>query len=368
MKVVQRSGVRRPACRLLACSALAMAFAPTAGAAPAPSSPAPPAVRLGPTVEITTAPRIAGLRFSLGGRIFVTDERGTIAIPADAVAAGPSETQAQSMLRRLRLLRTPREGGVEYRISRYTAFSSGRGRLIVRATMDTFVPVRFGFTDRSGRPIDPGRLDSMTIKRSDGAVVSLGRKQLSGPVTVQASRVVRLGGRFHSKDLAFRIQSVLIGGNNVVNEAQQAFTPLRTRDVGVELLFYSLRVSARDRIFGYGIGSGIELQYPDGRVERHGFADGHEVLLPSLPRGQYQLGVDASGLSSSQPVVITRDQVVEIKVVSYVDIAFLLGLVVTLAVGLLLVGRGPVGGFGRSASRRRLISRDAGPERHVDGV
>lgn len=351
----------------LAVCLLALALAPGAASAPVPS-PAPQIARVGPGLLLATAPRIPGLRFALGGRVFVTDGQGTIAIPADVIPSGPAITQPQRVIRKLRLLPSREKGGLEYRISRYTTFSTGAGRTIVRAMMDTFVPVKFVFTDRSGRRVDPRLLNSVTIKRSDGAVTTLGPKRLSSPVTVQARRIVRLGGAFFSKNMVYRIQSVLVGGNNLVNRAQQAFTPLRTRTVDVELLFYSARISARDRIFGYGIGSGIRLEYPDGRVEQHDFTGEHGVLLPALPRGEYQISVDAPGLSSSQPVVITRDQVVEIKVISYADIAFILGVLITLAGGLLVVGRGPGRGrrFGRPTLTHPFVTRDPGPKQPVD--
>ena len=104
-----------------------------------------------------------------------------------------------------------------------------------------------------------------------------------------------LSGALVSKQLDYRIQSVLVGGNNVVNRAQQAFTPLHKHHVSVRLLFYSARVSARDALFGFGIGSGILLEYPDGRVQHHAFPDGHRLRLPALPRGAYHISVDTNG-------------------------------------------------------------------------
>ena len=44
------------------------------------------------------------------------------------------------------------------------------------------------------------------------------------------------------------------------------------------------------------------------------------MTLRALPRGDYRVAVDAWGLSGEQPLSITRDQVVELRVLSYLDI------------------------------------------------
>ena len=137
-------------------------------------------------------------------------------------------------------------------------------RGVIRAAVDAYVPVRFAFLERSGNPVNPSTIRSMTIKRSDGAVFTLSRKQLRSrrALRMQASRVVALSGGLVSKPLGYRIQSVLVGGNNVVNRSQQGFVPLHNRQVNVKLLFYSLKVKATDRLFGVGVGSGFTLVLP----------------------------------------------------------------------------------------------------------
>jgi hypothetical protein len=157
----------------------------------------------------------------------------------------------------------------------------------------------------------------------------------------RASRVVPLTGGLVSKALDYRIQSVMIGGNNVVNRAQQAFTPLTRRTMKVRVLFYSAKISASDRLFGFGIGSGIKLVFPDGAVQNVSFGNGHKLLLSALPRGNYRVSVHSWGLSAAQPLAITRDQVVELKVLSYLDIIVLITSVITIGVGLVVVGRSP---------------------------
>jgi hypothetical protein len=63
------------------------------------------------------------------------------------------------------------------------------------------------------------------------------------------------------------------------------------------------------------------------------------VSLVLLPRGQYVARVDAPGISFPQPIALSRDQEVELKVVSGRDIIAGFLALAAVAVGLLLIGR-----------------------------
>ena len=316
------------------------------------------------SMEVITAPSVPGLTFTFGGQHFVTDSRGAFVLPASLLPQSASTPLRSGKLfpspgfelitQQLRLPQNLRPGGVSYALERvYIRFrqravvvggESVRG--IIRAAIDAYVPVRFAFLERRGNPVNPSMIRSMTIKRSDGAIFTLTREQLRSrrALRMQASRVVALSGGLVSKPLGYRIQSVLVGGNNVVNRSQQGFTPLSKRRVNVKLLFYSLKVKATDRLFGLGVGSGFTLVLPNGAVRTASFGSGHSQTLPALPRGSYRISANAWGVSGTQPLSLTRDQVVDLKVFSYFDIAFAAIVALGVAIGLMKVGRGRVGG------------------------
>ncbi len=316
-------------------------------------------------LRVRTAPPLPGLRFDYKGRTFVTDKNGEFRIARDLLPAEAGVLRSLRVIKNLKLRSGANESGLEYRIERFygvgakTATTRAQAAELaqrpIRAAVNAYVRVSFEFVDRSGRKVEPASLDAVTIKRSDGAVFTLGPAALGGsPKLFQGNRVVPLSGELVAKDLDYRIQSVLVGGNNVVNRAQQAFTPMRSGKVRVELLFYSARVTARDMLFGFAIGSGVRLQFPDGHVETREFTNGHELVFPRLPRGSYEISVNAWGPSNPQPLTLTRDQVVELKVVSYLDIIAIVGTLLAIAAGLVAIGRG--------WSRRRVA---AGPPRGV---
>jgi hypothetical protein len=302
-------------------------------------------------IRIITVPTVPHLRLELGGRIYATDRRGATTIPPSDIERISHNLRAHRLLlaRQIRLLPNRRPDGSYHRIERWYSNTSGRARNPpLFAALDLYRPVRFALVSRTGRPVSLDLLDSLQMKRIDGAVINLTRAQLERPVNLQASRVVPLNGLV-SKPLLYRIQRASIGGNNLVNRAQQSFLPIKTPAVRVRLLFYSVRFKAKDTLFGFPIGSGIRLVYPNGRRDVHRFQGHGEVALAALPRGTYHVSVVGPGLSPSSPVSVTRDQYAELKVFSYLDMAVLGIVLLALVVGLALARR--------PALRRRLSPR-----------
>jgi hypothetical protein len=315
--------------------AAALAILATVGLAPAAGvARAAPAVTN--AVRIGTVPKGPNLRFQLAGRVYTTDAAGRLTIPAADLQGLPRSLQIHrlQLAQRIKLLRNRQPDGSRFQIERWYVNSAG-----LFAAIDLYRPVRFSLVSRSGHPVSVALLDSFQMRRIDGAVINLRSRQLARPVLLQASRVVPLNGALVSKDLLYRIQRVSVGGNNLVNRAQQSFLPSHTLTVRLRLLFYAVRFQARDTLFGFPIGSGIRLVYPNRQVRMHPFRDGGEVALAALPRGTYHVSVVAPGLSPLAPVSITRDHLAELKVLSYLDIAVIGFVFVGALVGLLLLRR-----------------------------
>jgi hypothetical protein len=298
------------------------------------------------SLEIVTVPAGRQLRFELAGRIYVTDHRGRSTVPAAAVRRVSHDLRSQP--RSLRLLPNRRPDGSYFRLERwYSNSSAPNGPLY--AALDLYRPVRFSLFSRAGRAIPLAVLDSFQMKRIDGEVITLTRRQLQRPVMLQASRVVRLNGPLVAKKLLYRIQRVSVGGINLIHRAQQSFLVSDTSHVRLRLLFYSVRFEARDSLFGFSIGSGIRLVYPNGHVQLHRFHGHRREARASLPRGSYHVSVVGAGVSPSVPVSVTRDHTAELKVFSYLDIAVVAAVFLAVVLGLALVRR--------PAVRRRLSPR-----------
>jgi hypothetical protein len=308
----------------------------------------------GGSVEIITVPAARQVRFELAGHIYGTDHRGRTTVPSAEVRRVSHNLRSQPRL--LRLLPNRRPDGSYFRLERwYARTSTPNGPLV--AALDLYRPVRFSLFSRAGRAIPLAVLDSFQMKRIDGEVINLTRGQLQRPVMLQASRVVPLNGTLVAKKLLYRIQHVSVGGLNLVHRAQQSFLVSDTSHVRLRLLFYSVRFEARDTLFGFSIGSGIRLVYPNGHVQLHRFRGHSHVALASLPRGTYHVSVVGAGFSPSAPVSVTRDHTAELKVFSYVDIVVVAAVFLALVLGLALVRRPAL--RRRLSPRRRLQRRRA---------
>jgi hypothetical protein len=201
--------------------------------------------------------------------------------------------------------------------------------------MNIFWPVRFSFVDVNGAPVDVSRIESVQLRSTTGEAREAAA---TDAVWLQGSRVVSLNGGPQNKEIQWTIQAVEYASSNVVNSAQQRFEPAKTQRVEIELLFFRSRVTVRDAFFGFGVGDAVLLTAPDGRVDRFPLGENHAVDLPSLPRGDYSIVVDGPGPRMPRPVAISRDQILDLKFYSWLDIGIVVAVLATFAIGTLSVG------------------------------
>jgi hypothetical protein len=287
---------------------------------PLTAQPAQGAGGSGPFAQVQTVPRVAGMRFSYRGRRLRADRLGRIHLPG----------ATRFLQRDLKVLDTPVSRGVQARLDRWYA---KRG-VVAIAFYHRVEPT---YVDLQGHRVDPSLVQAVTVKG-----LQAGRYTFTGPRPrwLQVSRVVsRAGGRLRSKSLQYSVQAAYVRDSNVVVVGKQRFRPSETRRFPVQLLLYSAKFKTRDAFFGFPIGSAVRLQYPNGRVERHELGDNGELQLPSLPRSDYKVKVDAPGFSFARPVSLSRDQRVELEVLSYLDIGLALFVVTAFLIGLPLIRR-----------------------------
>src|SRR4051794_6429752 len=269
---------------------------------------------------VRTIPPVAGVVFHFQGKVYRTDSEGKLLLQP----VGLKTNQVKPAIKI-----DPRRVGAD----RIVRFDRWFGRNIV--TLNNFYRLSFTFRDLLGNTVDPNQVDSITLKSRTGVRTRLTSKK---SVWLQGSRVVPFTGELVSKDIDYQVERAYVDGTNVVNRAQQRFRPRKTSDLSVRLLFYKLKVVTRDALFGIPIGQSVELRYPSGRTVTHDLKDG-QVTLQSLPRGTYNLKVKAAGVSFTRPVSVSRNQEVELKVISWLDMFLAFAAVVALAIGLALVRR-----------------------------
>jgi hypothetical protein len=286
-----------------------------------------------PTLIVRTMPAIPHARIVFDGTALRTGADGTLRIVPD---------DWRELRRRFRVPTVWRDG-TRNRFSRWIGridlTRPPSGNLEVTAAFDVDHRVRFRFVDPNGRPVPYERISRVELRGATGAVVDVTGRQLREPLLLWGARVVTLHAGPQQKDIYYRLHSVRMRGANVVNQAQQRYIPSTDRSVDVQLLFFDAHVVVRDALFGFPTGAAVRDRYPDGTQERHRLGAGKAAAIRSLPRGQYDLTVEGLGLPISSPVAITRGQTIQLKFVTWLDLAVGLIAVLTFLVGLPLLGR-----------------------------
>jgi hypothetical protein len=290
-----------------------------AGATPAMAVTGYPSAQ---TITFRTVPAIAGVRVRGGGRTVRTDARGLVTLTV--TRTGPAFRAIEPP----EVLTTRLASGREVRFGGF--FDSGR-----TLGLSIYARARLRFVDPQGRRVAPAAIATVRLRSSTGRMV-----RMRGSVTpmLEATRVTRAPRGARSIGVQYAVESVRIDGDEVVHRARHRLLLARTRRLRVPLLLYSARFTATDALTRRPAGSAVLLEYASGRRVRIPLQDG-TASVTGLPRGSYRARLVAPGYSVELPIWLSRDQAVNLQVVSKLDVALLLGGIVSLALGLLLVGR-----------------------------
>lgn len=295
-------------------------------------------------LQIYTVPALSGIRFELTERsksgepgpvhAFESDAQGVASVAIDSQGAYTLTTATDP---------DQAASGRRAEFARWSDDYFGPDRLLyiasslrLTAGFNVDYLVRHSFRDLADQPVESSRVTGVTLTTSLGEETTLPDDQ---PAWLHGSRIVRRSNGLEASKILYSIKRVMMDGSNVVNQYEQRFYPEQDSAIPITLSLYSLRISTRDALFGFPVGSAVQIRYPDGRTERVPFGPNHDVSVSSLARGEYRLKIEGNGLSSSPPVALSRDQDVEVRVISYVDIVVAGTLGFILVVGLLAVGR-----------------------------
>jgi hypothetical protein len=103
-------------------------------------------------------------------------------------------------------------------------------------------------------------------------------------------------------------------------------------------LLFPLRIEVRDALFGFPIGSAVQLTLPDHSRRLVPLGADHGVTLTGLPRANYQIVAKGFGFGLSAPTALSKPQVAKVLLLSWADLAVVLAFAVLFVVGLPLIG------------------------------
>ncbi len=313
-------------------------------------------------ITVQTKPAMQGVTFKFNDGTYRSDANGVASIPVSQVGKYRLEVvpeTANDENTRVSFGRWMDESFAPYREINVRGDDSMQVGLFVEHK------VSLSFVDREGKPVPPERISAISLKNVRGDTFELQNGQ---PRFFPGAQVARRLGGLDVTELQYSVMSVTVDGSNVVNQAQQRFYTSPGDNWQVSLLLFSVQISARDAFFGFPVGSGATLTYPNGREQQLSFGTGQQVALTGLARGIYHVGVSGvKGYAPATPVALSQDQVVSLVVLTWVDLLTLSLAGAALAIGLLYAGRPELfrQAFGAvSGLRQRLPGRRPAPEPH----
>lgn len=287
-------------------------------------------------LEIETVPALAGLAVRSLDREFRTGPDGRVQIPFQESGPHPIEIEREFTTPTFRA-RFARWNDDVFAVARSVTVPKHQ-RLQAGYDLETVVSYRF--VDLEGQPVDPGRVERMILKSSMGEVRELrvADADATAPI-LKASRAIPTHAGLVSSPVQWSVEAIIVRGTNVVNRKQQRFYPAEQTDWTITLLLYTATFSVRDTFFGLPSGRSVLLTYPDGSSERL-VLEGGTGSARSLPRGDYRVqAADFVGWSPVAPLALSRDQSVDLTVMSWRDLGLVLTLVLASATALLIAGR-----------------------------
>jgi hypothetical protein len=321
-----------------------------AGTPMAVTAACPDPADVGP-VAVTSVPAVSGLVVQVDGQDVALSDQGTATVTAcrddlvSRVSVGADPIQLDDR-RRVRYDRM---------------FVTDSGRAVALAFhVDYLTDIRL-----NGLP--PEEIESFTLRSSTGERIT---SEEQAPQWLWGQRVIRAPSGLLLRDIFYTVDQVMVHGVNVVNRSQTKFYPSEMPIVQVTALTYDLDLEVRDRLFGFPVGSTAHLAAEDGTVLDVGLVSGR-ASLSAVPRGSYVLTVDAPGLNTPRPLSVSKDQTVDLPVLTWLDIAVLLGVPALAAALLVLVPRprlqaAIIGRLRHPLGPRRAARR--GPARRVAGA
>ena len=285
-------------------------------------------------VEVIVTPPLPNIRFSLNDEIFESDDYGVARIEVEKagkykIDVLPLEGNNEDIQ-----MHFGRWGDDEFQPARQIEVPLKKP---LEVGFEVSYQVNQTFVDLDNKPVDSSRIDSITYKGSNGATFTF---EDTGAHWLPAGRIIRLNNGLQETRILYSVLSIVIDGANVVSQAQQRFYVDPSDLWTIQVLLYSARFTARDAIFGFPIGTGIHMEYPDGDVQDYSFDPQEGYALEGLARGIYKVTITgAQGYAPPTPIALSRSQDVELMVFSYLDMGFLASIGLLLSVGLLWYGR-----------------------------
>ena len=281
-------------------------------------------------VTIRTVPSVAGVVFSLDGATITTGADGRAEAPVDDL---------NDVADRLRLAAPDAAGGLQVsnvRVTKLPPRVVHQRRVLV--AMDVRRPVAFRFVDLAGHPVPLSRITDLTLSAGAASVRLIG-SELTVPAPLLTEQATKIGTDWQTRSITYTLRSVRIDGGQAVFNGRQRFTPSSSGTWRIALAVFTLTVTAHDAFFGSQLASHLEITRPDGSRLPLSLSASQARRTPSLVRGLYSVQIDSAVLAGRASVLVSRNEAIDLRVVTLWDAVAFIAVVLLIVVGAVLGGR-----------------------------
>jgi hypothetical protein len=297
-----------------------------------------PAAAAEPTgvLEIVTVPAVPGARLVVDGQTHRANNQGIVRINVSRLDRHQVSLIDKEITQPRRDLSFVRWyfGNHQQDYQDQLNGLSVRRHLRIKVAYRASYKLQYSFVDKARNPVDRERVARVEFRGDHGQTMS---GDGSGALRVVGIRPMVSGGTLLAKEIGYSVQRVDIDGSNVVQVNSQRFVPSQETTVVIPLQLHTVHFRTRDLLFGDPIGAAVSLKYPDGHQLKVPLDANGEATVERLARGSYTVRVDAPGMSFERPLVLSRNQYVELPHVSRLDIWVVAGSVAALMLSLYLV-------------------------------
>jgi hypothetical protein len=280
------------------------------------------------TVEIATVPATPGVVFLLEGASITTGNDGTAQAPIGDL---------NSVDRRL-TLDTPTAGPLTVSVLRVTKRKPGAiGHRRLLVALSTHRSVSLRFTDLSGQTVAAQRINSVRLQGHGHSVIVAG-VQVRTPVSLLAGVATQVNAVWQPRKITYAVSSVVLDGSDAVFAGKQRFDPMSSTWV-IKLSVFDITVTAHDALFGNRIASHAVVTRPNGTRYPVLIGTGAPTVMDSMVRGFYDLSIDRAALGSRSTMLVSRDDVLDVHVITTLDVIVIAIVGLALTVAAVLSGR-----------------------------
>jgi hypothetical protein len=196
---------------------------------------------------------------------------------------------------------------------------------------------RLNFVDVDGPSLDNDQVSSAMF------VDDLGNQHRAVPFQdpwLQGTRVRDAGAGFSKDRINYRLLTAEVGGANAAPDTPEVLKGNPVRGWRVPLELHSLSVSVKDAFFGGASGAAMEIQFPDGHLERKALKDGR-AQLEGLAAGTYRIRAEGDGISRFKSISIEGPSVASLELLSWIDVLLVLFVLAIVCAGIWQLTRVP---------------------------